>query len=101
MAGISLNIRGAKVVNNTVNLCSSCRYVIPECKATFEDILFGDGIGNDNVCACRFYEARVAATSCGNCMYYDRETKECRQPNGVLANIEPDGFCSMGKEKRK
>ena len=43
------------VVNNRVNLCDSCVYVFAECGATYKDMLFGDGKGHDNVCACACY----------------------------------------------
>ena len=46
---------------NAVNLCDSCKFTYPECYACFEDVCFGDGKGNDNICACAKY-----VPSCGN-----------------------------------
>lgn len=40
---------------NKVNLCDSCREEFPECHAVTGDIIFGDGEGEDNICACRYY----------------------------------------------
>ena len=42
------------VRDNNVNLCDSCRFTFPDCGVT--DVLFGDGIGNDNICCCGTYE---------------------------------------------
>lgn len=43
------------VKNNRINLCDSCKNVFPECNAKVGDILFGDGKGKDNICACSLY----------------------------------------------
>jgi len=40
------------VENNRVNLCDSCMDSYPECNS---EVLFGDGIGNDNICCCNRY----------------------------------------------
>lgn len=42
----------ATATNNKVNLCDSCRNNYPECNG---DVLFGDGVGNDNICCCNCY----------------------------------------------
>ena len=39
---------------NKVNLCDTCRHTYPDCGQT--DVLFGDGIGNDNICCCGKYK---------------------------------------------
>ena len=41
-----------------LNLCDTCKFEIPSCKATEEgvDFKFGYGIGNDNVYECKIYE---------------------------------------------
>lgn len=46
-------------VNNQVNLCDSCKYTYPDCPSTHEDVLYGNGEGDDNICACTKYEARI------------------------------------------
>lgn len=38
---------------NTVNLCNSCRYSIPECSPIF--IMYGTAAGKDNICFCDMY----------------------------------------------
>lgn len=45
------------VEKNAVNLCTSCKLFkehFPECGDV--NILFGDGVGNDNICCCNKYE---------------------------------------------
>ena len=44
---------GKTVTNNKVNLCDSCQNNYPECNG---DVLFGDGVGNDNICCCNCYK---------------------------------------------
>lgn len=51
-------IIGERQMNNKVHLCDSCRKVFPECESTANDIFFGNGVGNDNVCACPHYESK-------------------------------------------
>lgn len=41
---------------NQVHLCDSCRHVYPECPSEKDDVIFGNGKGNDNICACNKYE---------------------------------------------
>lgn len=40
-------------MTNKVNLCESCKYEFATCKA--KQIIFGTGLGNDNVAACDTY----------------------------------------------
>ena len=44
--------------DKTINLCDTCKFEIPSCKATEEgsDFKFGNGLGNDNVYECKIYE---------------------------------------------
>lgn len=44
------------VKNNKVNLCDTCKYSVADCLADPDDVMFGDGIGNDNICCCAKYE---------------------------------------------
>ena len=46
-------------LNNQVNLCDSCTYTYPECPSEKDDVIFGNGIGNDNICACNKYQPTV------------------------------------------
>lgn len=46
-----------KVKNNKVNLCDSCNYIYPECPSERYDVMFGDGVGKDNICCCAGYRA--------------------------------------------
>lgn len=46
-----------EIKNNKVNLCTSCELYkehFPECGDV--NVLFGDGVGNDNICCCNKYE---------------------------------------------
>lgn len=45
-----------KANNTTENLCDSCSLNIIDCPINKHDIVFGDGIGNDNVIECQVYE---------------------------------------------
>ena len=50
-----------KALNTTeaeLNLCGSCMYEFGGCGATGEDIVFGCGVGNDNVIGCARYANR-------------------------------------------
>ncbi len=40
---------------NDVNLCDTCCYEQPTC--TGDNLIFGSGIGNDNIVACSAYDA--------------------------------------------
>lgn len=38
------------------NLCDTCKLSYPSCPADETDIKFGDGIGEDNVIDCTYYD---------------------------------------------
>lgn len=40
--------------NNYVHLCDSCCNCYPGCSS--DNVVFGDGKGNDNICCCNRYE---------------------------------------------
>jgi len=42
--------------DNQTNLCDSCNYSYPDCPSKNDDVIFGNGIGNDNICACNKYK---------------------------------------------
>lgn len=44
------------VKGNKTNICSGCKNEIPTCKPEF--LIFGDGVGSDNVVGCDIFEAR-------------------------------------------
>ena len=52
---------------NQVHLCDSCRHVFPECPSEEDDVIYGNGKGNDNICACNKYEpsAQPEVLACG------------------------------------
>lgn len=50
--------RTATTTGNKVNLCRYCAEGFPECPAI--DVIFGDGVGSDNVCSCASYKYATA-----------------------------------------
>lgn len=52
---VEIGIDNVVIKGNKVNLCDSCRLNYPTCPPKFQDIAFGDGKGNDNVCMCSSY----------------------------------------------
>ena len=50
--------------NNKVHLCDSCKELYPECPADGEDMLWGDGKGNDNICCCAYYVPLTTRKEC-------------------------------------
>lgn len=92
--------------NNQVHLCNSCKYNYPECPND-ANVIFGDGRGNDNICACSKY---VAGSKKGKWVTYEYPDKEncfylqcsiCGKPaiwaNGV-SNFPPHFCPSCGAE---
>ena len=49
--------------DNQVHLCIFCKYSYPECSAEMSDVIFGNGIGHDNVCACAKFEIKPKRTA--------------------------------------
>ena len=41
--------------NTKINLCDTCTFNYPECDAKGDQIVFGNGKGNDNVIFCKEY----------------------------------------------
>lgn len=56
LAEIGLKSVPSAQPENQVHLCDSCRHVYPECPSGKDDVIFGNGKGNDNICACNKYE---------------------------------------------
>lgn len=52
---VEIGIDNVVIEGNKVNLCDSCRLDYPICPPEIQDIAFGDGKGNDNVCMCPRY----------------------------------------------
>ncbi len=47
-------------VKNNIHLCLSCLNKYPNCNA--ENIIFGTGLGNDNIIACEKYQTKEATS---------------------------------------
>lgn len=58
--------------DNKVHLCDSCRYSYPDCPSEKNDVIFGNGTGNDNICACSKYEpsAQPEIIRCKDCKWW-------------------------------
>lgn len=41
--------------NIQTHLCDSCKYSYPDCPSKPSTVLFGNGVGQDNICACNDY----------------------------------------------
>lgn len=50
-------VSATKKLNNQIHLCDSCKYDYPNCPSENEDVLFGNDVGNDNICCCAKYLA--------------------------------------------
>jgi hypothetical protein len=51
------SVSATKKLNNQIHLCDSCKYDYPNCPSENEDVLFGNDVGNDNICCCAKYLA--------------------------------------------
>ena len=58
--------------DNQVHLCDSCSYTYPECPSVYTDMIFGNGTGNDNICACSKYlpPAQPEIIRCKDCKHW-------------------------------
>lgn len=79
------------IANNKVHLCVSCQYTYVTCPSHGSDALFGDGSGNDNICACNKYmpicaqpedKYKKGCRNCRHAKYNDHwKTHFCYCPN--------------------
>ena len=83
-------------IENQVHLCDSCRHVYPECPGGKDDVIFGNGKGNDNICACNQYEpsAQPEIVRCKDCKHYG-DDHFCCYP----WRTTPEEFCSRGERR--
>lgn len=56
MAKIDIDVSILYIKDNKVNLCDSCVHNYPQCSGN--KIIFGDGLGKDNICCCNKYEVK-------------------------------------------
>jgi len=50
-------------IDNEVYLCDFCKYDYPECPTKCSDVIFGNGMGHNNVCACAKFEIKPERTA--------------------------------------
>lgn len=96
--------------DNQINLCDSCNYSYPDCPSKNDDVIFGNGIGNDNICACNKYKPSVQPEiiMCKDCKHLQKcrseesakkfgQIYECAR--NVLDCPKPEDFCSWGERR--
>ena len=75
--------------DNQINLCDSCDYSFPECPSKNDDVIFGNGTGNDNICACNKYKPSAKPEPedfewCHDCKEYDQTAHCCHRWTKVI-----------------
>ncbi len=60
------------IQNNAVHLCDSCQYTYVTCPSHGNDAVFGDGKGNDNICACNKYRPISAQPDIAEKLYQSK-----------------------------
>lgn len=92
------------VPNNKVHLCDSCKHEYPDCPASNVDMLFGDCVGNDNICCCKCYVADVRpVVLCRDCKHFNPYPGDCtdggiegvcKRHNSIGVLVMDEDFCS-------
>ena len=78
--------------DNQTNLCDSCDYLYPDCPSGKDDVIFGNGIGNDNICACNKYKPFAQLERCSDCIAHggDWECAHMHCRKGRLPSAQPE-----------
>lgn len=84
-----------RIQNNAVHLCDSCQYTYATCPSHGKDAVFGDGKGNDNICACNKYRPISAQTEA--CEYYAL-CRHGRDENKLRARFVPCKYCNANSD---
>lgn len=71
-----------------MELCDFCKYSYPECPAEGSDVIFGNGIGHDNVCACAKFEIKPERKKGKWQRRKDEDCWECSECHAVLENSD-------------
>ena len=99
------------IQNNAVHLCDSCQYTYVTCPSHGNDAVFGDGKGNDNICACNKYRpisAQPENIRCKDCKHSrkwrsEESAKKFGQIYGCARNVfdcpKPEDFCSHAERR--
>lgn len=91
--------------DNKVNLCDSCKYNYPDCPSKSNDVIFGNGKGNDNICACNKYKssAQLELIHCKHCKHGVHsgrgDTYLCTVSPEELSEHKYDFFCRYGESR--
>ena len=86
---------------NQVHLCDSCRHVFPECPSEEDDVIYGNGKGNDNICACNKYEpsAQPEIIRCKDCNHHSGSY--CHYKYSYGAYVRDDHYCGWAERRKK
>ena len=93
-----------ETTGNHVHLCDSCRYSYPDCPDDAK-VIFGDGKGHDNICACSKYESCRRGSwenygsgewHCSVCGYDVLTEESWKYPESDGYNYCPRCGCNMG-----
>lgn len=91
--------------DNQTNLCDSCDYSYPDCPSEKNDVIFGNDIGNDNICACNKYKpsAQPEIIRCKDCKYCEHwyaDKGRCFLWAEDGIDVFDDGFCNYAERRR-
>lgn len=103
-AKIAIDKLSSAQPDNQINLCDSCDYSYPECPSEKDDVIFGNGIGNDNICACNKYQPTIQPeiVRCKDCEYFriiDYNELECVHPELRVYTPDFEFGCISGKRR--
>ena len=94
--------------DNQINLCDSCDYSYPDCPSKDDDVIFGNGIGNDNICACNKYKpsAQPEIIYCKKCKHW---TETCGDKRWGLGDCDVfdkhlvmcNGYCAWAERREE
>ena len=90
--------------DNQINLCDSCDYSYPDCPSGSDDVIFGNGIGNDNICACNKYKPSaqpeiVRCRECKYCEHWYADKGRCFLWHEEGIDVFEDGFCNYAERR--
>ena len=63
----ALSLLPSAQTDNQTNQCDSCDYSYQDCPIKNNDVIFGNDIGNDNICACNKYKPPTRPDPCEYC----------------------------------
>lgn len=105
---LRMAIKALERPDNQTNLCDSCDYSYPDCPSKTDDVIFGNGIGNDNICACNKYKpsAHPEIIYCKKCKHW---TETCGNEQWGLGDCDVfekhlvmcNGYCAWAERREE